>query len=147
MSDISTMAFAFQNTYALSTVALPTSCPSLTAFNSAFAGSGIQEISLPTTVGSTISLGNAFTSCQGLSSITIPNGWNITGTMTNAFNACRNLNTLNLPSNAQNSITDMTSAFANCVNLENLTLTGDQEFLREANGISESKIIKCFTKN
>ena len=32
-------------------------------------------------------------------------------------------------------------------NLENLTLTGDQEFLREANGISESKIIKCFTKN
>jgi hypothetical protein len=34
-----------------------------------------------------------------------------------------------------------------CANLENLTLTGDQEFLREANGISESKIIKCFTKN
>lgn len=34
-----------------------------------------------------------------------------------------------------------------CASLENLTLTGDQEFLREANGISESNIINCFTKN
>ena len=32
-------------------------------------------------------------------------------------------------------------------NLENLTLTGDQEFLRIANGISELNIIKYFTKN
>ncbi len=31
--------------------------------------------------------------------------------------------------------------------LENLTLTGDQEFLREANGISVAEIIKNFTKN
>jgi len=34
-----------------------------------------------------------------------------------------------------------------CASLENLTLTGDQEFLRVANGISESNIIKYFTKN
>jgi transketolase len=33
-----------------------------------------------------------------------------------------------------------------CASLEDLTLTGDQEFLREANGISESKIIKSFIK-
>ena len=30
--------------------------------------------------------------------------------------------------------------------LENLTLTGDQDFLREANGISVANIIKIFTK-
>ena len=30
--------------------------------------------------------------------------------------------------------------------LENLTLTGDQEFLREANGISLTKIVEIFTK-
>ena len=34
-----------------------------------------------------------------------------------------------------------------CASLEHLSLTGDQEFLREANGISESNIITYFTKN
>lgn len=34
-----------------------------------------------------------------------------------------------------------------CASLEDLTLTGNQEFLREANGISESKIIRSFIKN
>jgi len=119
--DTTSMANMFQGCSSLSTCVMPTSMPSLTTMASCFSNTQLQEITLPTTVGASISLNATFDTCPAISSITIPSGYTIT-TLQSTFNNAFGLRTIVLPNNAQNSITTLGSMCSGCFSLESIVM-------------------------
>jgi hypothetical protein len=87
----------------------------------AFQNAGIQEITLPTTVAASITLGTAFSGCINLSSVTIPSSYNITS-LTSTFQNCTSLTSVNLPNNAQNILTAFSNTFSGCQALQTVIM-------------------------
>ena len=120
--NASTFATAFQNDNKLTSVIFQSAMPNLVDMGNCFSGCTLlKDITLPTTVGSTISLLGTFTSCVSLNSITIPSGWLISS-LANTFQFCYNITSIVLPNNAQNSCNSMASMANSCYKLQTIVM-------------------------
>jgi hypothetical protein len=120
--NASSLNAGFQNNYSLTSIVFQSASPSLTDMSNCFNGcSLLRSITLPTTVGVTISLAGTFSSCMSLSSITIPSGWQISS-LSSTFQFCYNITSINLPNNAQNNCTTMGSMASSCHKLNSIVM-------------------------
>ena len=138
--NISSLNAGFQNSYSLTNVTFQSASPSLVDLQNCFNGcSLLRTITLPPTVGVTISLLGAFAACTSLSSITIPSGWQISS-LQGTFQFCYNITSINLPNNAQNNCTTMATMANACHKLNSIVMPTSLNAVTAMNGVFGS----CF---
>lgn len=120
--NVSSFSTAFNGCSLLAEITFPTTCSSLTTMASMCLNNfSLKTITLPTTVGSNISLNACFSGCYKLESISIPSGYTFSN-LGSTFSSCYSLKEVNWNPGAQNSLTTMASTFSECRLLESVSI-------------------------